>query len=167
MPSGMLRRRGSAWRCCPPCCAALPTSLSLAVTPQPAACATTCSGAARRMPDSGVHDPERWLRLALALNVSTRRRRCLSRLGALRQAGAAAHATILTSINLEMKQLEGCRAHIRASPECSRCLDVDCDGFLGGHDLQHWYRTSEQFLDTQVGMLVCCCFLVKISKDHS
>jgi hypothetical protein len=32
---------------------------------------------------------------------------------------------------------------------CS-CLDVDCDGFLGGGDLQHWYRISEQFLDTQV-----------------
>lgn len=30
-----------------------------------------------------------------------------------------------------------------------RCLDVDCDGFLGGGDLQHWYRISEQFLDTQ------------------
>ncbi len=49
------------------------------------------------------------------------------------------------------------------SPSCRRvgpdiysvharsCLDVDCDGFLGGGDLQHWYCASEAFVDTQVG----------------
>jgi hypothetical protein len=36
-----------------------------------------------------------------------------------------------------------------------RCLDVDCDGFLGGGDLQHWYRSSEHFLETQGYDPVC------------
>lgn len=48
-------------------------------------------------------------------------------------------------------------------PLC-RCLDVDCDGFLGGGDLQHWYRMSELFLDTQVQPAIVFVSTALLSK---
>lgn len=104
--------------------------------------------------DSAQVDSES-VQLRLELEA-TNARLCMSREA---EQKAVAYAEV-ASVRMEAfcHMLRGTADIAFAGTDCSarrlrhhlfRCLDVDCDGFLGGGDLQHWYRVSEQFLDTQ------------------